>query len=135
MLGVINNKYPDNGNIESGSKPPSENSARGTTEYPEMKSSGYNSMFALDYLDSINVPALSTSSSVIIFNKKWSKIKPASVDRYVSTKFGKMKEKLVPAVLYSAVSRGLLCYPDLRSLMSANPSPSDISKIIKSTLS
>jgi hypothetical protein len=135
ILSVINNKYPDNDNIESGSKPLSESNARGSTEYHEMKSSGYDSMFAIDYLDSINVPALSTGHSIIIFDKKWSKIKPASIDRYISTKFSKMKDKLIPAVLYSATSRGLLCYPDLRSLMSANPSPSDISKIIKSTLS
>lgn len=135
ILSVISNKYPKNTGVDAGSKPASENNPRGTTEYPEKKTDNYNSLFVVDYLDFINVPALCSGSSVIIYDKKWSRVNTASVDRFVATKFGKMEDKLLPAILYSATSRGLLCCSDLRSLMKSNPSPLDIARLIKSTLS
>jgi hypothetical protein len=134
MLEVISNKMPDLDGIEAGTQPASENIPRGKTEFSELKTNGYDSLFILDYLDSINVPALGSDTGIIIFDKKWTAAKRESVDRFVDSRFGKLNDKLTPMALYSATSRALLNCPAIKNLLSAKLSPADIKKIIKSSL-
>lgn len=134
MVEVIANKLADVDGIDSGKKPASEATPRGSTTFPELDTSGYDSFFVLDYLDSINVLALGSGSSVIVFNKKWSGAKKDSIDRYVTTRFGKLGDKLLPVILYSACSRGLLRCGSLHEIARSKMKPSDIARIIKSAL-
>jgi len=134
IVKVVANKLADVSGIDSGVKPASESLPRTSTEFPEIKSPGYERFFVLDYLDSINVSALGTGNTIIVFNKKWSGVKKDAIDRYVSTRFGKLGEKLLHVVLYSACSRGLLRTHALREIARSKLNPNGIANIIKSAL-
>jgi hypothetical protein len=134
MLSVIAGKIPDTGEISTGKKPSSEDAPRGVTEFPEIKTTNGDSFFILDFLDSINTSALGAGNSVVIFNKQWKGAKKEMVDRYVTMRFSKLKDKLLPVILYSASSRGLLNVAALKSVAKSNPKPADITRIIKSIL-
>ena len=134
MVGVVANKLADISGIDAGKKPASEATPRGSTDFPELKSPGFESFFILDYLDSINVLALGSGKTIIVFNKKWDGVKKDAVDRYVTTRFGKLNDKLLPVVLYSACSRGLLRGYALKEIARSKLKPSDIARIIKSAL-
>jgi hypothetical protein len=134
ILDTVIKKMPDITGIDNGTRPSSESAPRGKTEFTELKTSGFDSLFILDYLDSINVPALGSDTGIIIFDKKWTSAKRESIDRFVDSKFGKLKEKLTLISLYSACSRALLNCPAIKSLQKAQLSVADIKKIIKTSL-
>jgi hypothetical protein len=132
MLSIIAGKVPNTDGIDAGTKPASEDAPRGATDFPEIKTTGSSSFFVLDFLDSINILALATGKSVIVFNKQWKAPKKDAIDRYVATRFGKLGDKLLPVILYSASSRGLLNSAALKTIAKSNPKPADISRTIKS---
>jgi len=134
MTEVVFNKMPDIGSIEAGTKPESENTPRGKTEFREIKTTGYDNLFLLDYLDFMNMPALGSGEGLIVYDKKNTPAKIDSINRFVDSKYGKLEDKLTPVLLYSACSRALLNCPTMKSLSSANIKPADIKKIIKSYL-
>jgi hypothetical protein len=134
VVSVISKKMPDLSGIDKGTAPASEKETRGTTEYSEIKINDYNIFFVRDYLDSINMLALQTGNSIIVYDKKWSKANADSIDKYVTTKFSKLGDKLLPVVLYSACSRGLLHGTALKQLNSSKLTSGAISKSLKSIL-
>jgi hypothetical protein len=134
MLKTVSKKLPDVSGIDRGTKPASESATRGVTEYPEVKVDDYNIFFVQDFLDASNILALPTGSTIIVYDKRWRGPKAGAIEKYVTARFGKLDDKIMPVVVYSACSRGMLRCRALCDLARANVSPKDIVAAIKSAL-
>lgn len=131
---VVEKKLPAGSKVGKGSKPESFSRTMGVTEYPTASADGTSSMFVLDFLDSINVPALFDGKSVVIYSKNKLPITSDKIDRYTSSTFGKLKDKTNQVVIFSATARGILCFGHLKSLEGEKLTPSSIASMIKKSL-
>lgn len=134
VLETVSKRLPDVGGIPSGDKPMSESTPPGATEYHEINVKDAAMLFVQDFLDASNVLSLSTGNSIIIYEKKWNGVKEDAVERYVTSRFGKLGDNMIPVLVYSACSRGILKSSTLRKLASSNMNKNDIVKSIESTL-
>lgn len=131
---VVEKKLPDPGKGEKGTKPESFSKPMGETEYPTVSGEGVSSMFILDFLDAINVPALFDGKNIILYTKNKLPVDASKVDRYTASVFGKLKDKINQVAVFSATSRGLLCFGHLGQLDNEKLTPASIASMIKKAL-
>lgn len=134
MVATISKKLYKFAKITGGVTPESAQKTPGVTEFVTISPSGFGIALVVEFLDSINVPAIKANDEIIIFSNKLPNIKAKSIDLFTKKTYSKMNDKLTNAILYSVISKPVLCYGHINSLISANLTPAKISKILKSAL-
>jgi hypothetical protein len=131
---VVSKKTPDTSGIAAGTRPESEKNDRGHSDFLEIKVKGADLMFCADYLAANNTPFAAANNMLIVYAKKLPNLKDAAVKRYAE-KHIKLKDKLKPALAYSATSSAALAYDDIVELVESNVTVASISSAIKKNLS
>jgi hypothetical protein len=131
---VVEKKLPEQTKGPKGVKPESFSKDMGETEYPTVSGDGVSSMFVLDFLDAIQVPALFDGKNIILYTKNKVPADASKIERYTASSYGKLKDKINQVAVFSATSRGLLCFGHLGQLENEKLTPSSIASMIKKAL-
>lgn len=123
----VSEKYVHIKEVSGSEKPSSLNKNQGNTDYPFNTAEGYRSIFVKDFIKSESgLPAVINSGQVIVYNKKWNvlskKINSTIVKKYTIQKYAKLKDNLIPIVLYMISSECSLDTDNLIKLHKDNPS-------------